>query len=371
MTGAEALHPETLAVTAGRDDSPGAPLNLPPTFASTFRDGGPIGYGRVGNPTWAAFEETLGALEGGRALAFSSGQAAISALLDCLPPGSRVVHPTDCYLGTRGLLAAAAADGRFSLRAVDVTDTAAVLAALGEADAIWLESPTNPQLGIAELPAILSAAAQSGVLGIVDNTFATPLVQRPLAWGAGAVVHSATKYLGGHSDLLLGAVVTADAARHEALAARRTLAGAVPGTMEAFLALRGLRTLPVRLARQQQSAAMLAAGLEQHGAVLRVRYPGLRSDPHHERARAQMDGFGAMVSFELADASSADRLVAALRLVVATTSLGGVETTIERRNRWPGEEHVPPGLLRLSVGLEHPDDLWRDLEQGLQQAGAG
>jgi cystathionine gamma-synthase len=178
-------------------------------------------------------------------------------------------------------------------------------------------------------------------------------------------VHSATKYLGGHSDLLLGAVVTTDRHRRDTLVECRTLHGAIPGVMEAYLALRGLRTLPVRLARQQDTAALLAGRLARHPRVTCVRYPGLPGDPCHERAAAQMRGFGAIVSFEVADASAADQLTSALRLIVGGTSLGGVETTIDRRSRWPGEEHVPPGLLRLSVGLEHPDELWADLEDAL------
>jgi cystathionine gamma-synthase len=362
---------ETIAVAAGRDERPGAPLNVPPTFASTYRDGGSIGYGRWGNPTWSALEETLGALEGGHAVAFSSGQAAISALFSTLQGTATVVCPVDAYLGTRGLLHQLAKRGTVRLRPVDVTDTEVVLAALTGTDLLWLESPTNPMLGIADLPRILRAAGEVGVTSVVDNTFATPLLQQPLAWGATAVVHSATKYLGGHSDLLLGAVISADSNLRDKLVGHRTLAGAVPGVMEAYLTLRGLRTLPVRLARQQGTAAMLAQRLSQHPSVARVRYPGLVTDPHHERARAQMAGFGAMVSFEVADGASADRVIGSLRLIVGGTSLGGVETTIDRRNRWAGEESVPPGLLRLSVGLEHPDDLWADLDQGLRCVDTG
>lgn len=361
---------ETLAVSAGRDTSPGAALNVPPTLASTFRDGGQYGYGRWGNPTWSAFEEALGALEGGHAVAFSCGQAAAAALVASLTTGATVIYPTFSYNGTRGLLRELEDSGRLQLRPVDVTDTAAVLAHLDGADLIWLESPTNPMLGIVDLPEVLAAANDAGVVSVVDNTFATPLLQRPLAWGASAVVHSATKYLGGHSDLLLGAVVTSDPGHRDRLVGRRTLNGAIPGAMEAFLALRGLRTLPVRLARQQETAGVLADRLNKHPTVTAVNYPGLATDPHHRRARALMSGFGAMVSFVVDGAGPADRLVGALQLIVATTSLGGVETTIERRSRWPGEEAVPAGLLRLSVGLEHPDDLWTDLSEALRHASA-
>lgn len=360
-----ALRAETIAVTAGRDESPGAPLNVPATFASTYRDGGEIGYGRWGNPTWSAFEQALGALEGGAAVAFSSGQAATTAALSSLPAGATVVAPLDSYLGTRGLLAHLESRGSLRLRLVDVTDTESVLASLGGADLVWLESPTNPMLGVAELPVILAAARDAGVYAVVDNTFATPLLQRPLASGASAVVHSATKYLGGHSDLLLGAVVTGDPGRRTQLVEHRTHEGSIPGVMEAYLALRGIRTLAVRLTAQARTAGELATRLERDGRVRGVRYPGLESHPHHERALAHMDGFGAIVCFEVADAEAADRLVSALGLIVATTSLGGVETTIERRGRWAGEERLPGGLLRLSVGLEHVDDLWEDIDRAL------
>jgi cystathionine gamma-synthase len=359
------LRAQTIAVVAGRDESAGAPFNVPPTFASTYRDGGAVGYGRWGNPTWSAFEQTLGALEGGHAVAFASGQAATAALLAPLPVGAVVTAPVDAYLGTRALAEDLASGGRLELRPVDVTDTEAVIDALQETELLWLESPTNPMLGIADLPAILAAARERGVFAVVDNTFATPLLQQPLRLGASAVVHSATKYLGGHSDLLLGVVVLAEPERRDALVARRTLEGAIPGVMEVYLALRGIRTLPVRLARAQQSAGALAERLAGEPRVRCVRYPGLSSDPHHRRARAQMSGFGAIVSFEMADADTADRVVSALRLIVGGTSLGGVETTIDRRARWTGEHNVPPGLLRLSVGLEHVEDLWDDLERAI------
>jgi cystathionine gamma-synthase len=365
VTDRQAWHPETAAVAAGRDSSPGSPFNVPPTFASTYRDGGPVGYGRWGNPTWSAFEDALGALEGGYAVAFASGQAAMAALLDPLPSSAVVTLADSAYLGTRGLLQDRECSGSLRLRQVDVTDSDAVLARLPGTDLLWLESPTNPLLGVADLPRILHAANQADVPAVVDNTFATPLLQRPLAWGATAVVHSATKYLGGHSDLLLGAVITTSQDRRNALIQHRTLHGAIPGVMEAYLALRGLRTLPVRLARQQETAMLLAWRLADHTAVTRVRYPGLPTDPHYQRARAQMHGFGAIVSFEVASAHAADLLTTALELIVGGTSLGGVETTIDRRNRWAGEEHIPPGLLRLSVGLEHPDDLWADLHDAL------
>lgn len=361
----EPWHPETVAIVAGRDDVPGGPFNVPPTFASTYRDGGALGYGRWGNPTWSAFEETLGQLEGGNCVSFASGLAAVSALLAALPLGSRVAYPGDGYNGTRAMLAQLTREGRLTSQALDVVNTDEVLAQLEHTDLLWLESPTNPMLGIADLAVLLAAARDRGVTAVVDNTFATPMLQQPLALGASAVVHSATKYIGGHSDLLMGAVIVADGRARDELVTWRTLHGAIPGVMESYLALRGLRTLPVRFERQQRSAALLAERLSSHVQVTVVHYPGLAADPGFSRATSQMNGYGAMVSFEVRDAETAERVVTRLRLVIGGTSLGGVETTIDRRGRWEGEEHVPGGLLRLSVGLEHPDDLWRDLTQAL------
>jgi cystathionine gamma-synthase len=337
----------TIAVAGGRPGAPGDPLNVPVTFASVYRAEGAVAYGRENNPTWTAFEDVVGALEGGRALSFASGIAAISAVLEELPVGATVVAPRDAYLGTRGYLADAGARGRLRTRLVDIADTAATLAACDGADLLWIETPTNPLLAVADLPALCAGA---GIAVAVDNTFATPLIQRPLTHGADIVVHSATKYLAGHSDVLLGAVVVRDPVRYEALAERRTLLGAVPGPMEAYLALRGVRTLHLRMERAQANAGELARRLEGHPAVARVRYPG----------------FGAMVSVELAGGqAAADALCAAVTLLAPATSLGGVESTLERRNRWPGEEHVPAGLVRISVGCEHVEDLWADLAQAL------
>jgi len=365
MTDAKKWHAETIAIVAGRDKSPGAPINIPPTFASTYSDGGELGYGRWGNPTWTAFESALGELEGGECVSFSSGLAAVASVLASLPLGTAVTYPGNGYAGTRGLLERLAKEGRLTIRTVDVVNTDDVIAALENTDLLWLESPTNPMLGIADLPVILAAAKRAGVVSVVDNTFATPLLQQPLAFGATIVVHSATKYIGGHSDLLLGAVIVADATRRDDLIAWRTIEGSIPGVMETYLALRGLRTLPVRFAKQQQTASLLAERLSTHPDVVRVRYPGLATDPGHARATQYMSGYGAMLSFDVADAATADRLVEKLQLIVGTTSLGGVETSIDRRGRWDGEDGVPPGLLRVSVGLEHPDDLWSDLLQAL------
>jgi cystathionine gamma-synthase len=368
--------PETVAVTVGRPPRvPGAPFNPEVQFASTYVAGpdvtATVGYGREGNPTWTALEEAVGALEGGSALTFASGLAASQAILELVEPGSVVVLPGTCYLGVAAAIESRATRYGWTVRRVDVADTEAVLAAADGADLVWLESPTNPMMEVADLPRIGRELA-GRVRLVVDNTFATPLLQRPLEHGASVVVHSMTKMLSGHSDVLLGAVVTRsdDAATLGALAGIRHCFGAIPGPMEAYLSLRGLRTLPLRLGRAAQNAQVLAERLARHRAVQRVRFPGLPNDPGHERASRTMTGFGSLISIELADAATADAFVAGCRLWVFATSLGGVESTLERRRRWPGElRSVPEGLVRLSVGIEHVEDLWDDLAQALDRLG--
>jgi cystathionine gamma-synthase len=335
--------------------APGEQVGAPLTMSSTYHADGPVSYGRGGNPTWSAFEEALGSLEGGDALVFASGMAAVAAALSLVPHGGRVVVPTAAYNGTLVTLADREGAGEVVVTPVDVTDTDAVVGALDGAAMLWVESPTNPLLDVADVAALASAAHERGLLVVVDNTFATPLLQQPLDLGADVVVHSVTKYLSGHSDLLLGATVTgpseAGRALHERLRRHRQMHGAIAGPMETWLALRGLRTLSVRLERASANARVLAERLEGHAGVERVRYPG----------------FGAMVSIDVAgDADAAERVAAATRLWVHATSLGGVESQIERRRRQPGEpEAVPENLLRLSVGIEDVDDLWRDLDAAL------
>ena len=275
--------------------------------------------------------------------------------------------PTTCYLGVAEAVDARARRYGWTVRRIDVADTDAVLAAADGADLVWLESPTNPMMEVADLPRI-GRELGGRVRLAVDNTFATPLLQQPLDAGADLVVHSMTKMLSGHSDVLLGAVVapSEDAATAAALAEVRHSFGAIPGPMEAYLSLRGLRTLPLRLGRAQQNASVLAERLARHPAVRRVRYPGLPDDPAYERAGRTMNGFGSLISIELADAATADALVDGCRLWVFATSLGGVESTLERRRRWPAElPSVPEGLVRMSVGIEHVEDLWDDLAQAL------
>jgi cystathionine gamma-synthase len=361
------LRPATLSVTSGRPPHvPDGPLNTPVVFASALHPGGVVGYARDGNPTWTPLEETIAALEGGgTGLAFASGMAAIAAVLDSLPVGAPVVHLDHGYTGTRELLTGGP-NGRWELRPVDIADTDATLAACDGAALLWLESPTNPMMDIADLRALAAGAHERGVLVAVDNTFATPLVQRPLDLGADITVHSASKYLAGHSDVVLGATVSRDTELTNRLRRHRRLHGAIPGPMETFLTLRGIRTLHVRMERAQASAAVIAGRLVEHPDVTRVRYPGLSSDPGHVRATAQMEGFGAMLAFELAGgATAAEAAARSTQLIVHATSLGGIETTMERRAKYDAEIGTPPGLLRVSVGCEDVDDLWDDLNHAL------
>jgi cystathionine gamma-synthase len=366
---------ETVAVTAGRPERVvDAPLNPPVVFASTYvgaheTSAASLGYGRYGNPTWLALEQAIGALEGGQALSFASGMAAAHAVLELVPPSGVVVIPDNCYLGVADAVERRATRYRWQIRRVNVADTTAVLAAAEGADVVWIESPTNPSIEVADLPTLGSHLGDNSLF-VVDNTFATPLLQRPLEVGADIVLHSATKLLSGHSDVLLGALVTKadDSRTFDALDVMRRSFGACPGPMEAYLALRGLRTLPLRLAQAQASAHVLAERLAGHECVQRVRFPGLPSDPGHDLARRTMSGFGSLISIDLPDVRTAEAFVDGCSLWVLATSLGGVESTFERRRRWQGEhQSVPEGLVRMSVGIEHVEDLWTDLAQALDR----
>lgn len=344
------MRPETWLVVAGRPaPAPGAPLNTPLIAASTYVLGSERIYSRnESTEGWEAFEAMLGGLEGGEAVAFSSGMAACAAVLGQLPSGAHLVLVDDCYQGVAAIAEAGARDHGWRVERLPATDPAWLQRA-GEADLLWIESPSNPLLEVADLEAICGASRSPGTRVVVDNTFATPLLQRPLELGADIVVHSATKLIGGHSDLLLGAAVTSEAVELERLRGMRQRNGATPGTLECFLALRGARTLALRLRQAQASAQQLAARLAGLAAVGRVRYPG----------------FGTIVSFELKDAAAADRACRSTRIIRHATSLGGVETSMERRSVHPGQEHIPPGLIRLSVGCEDLGDLWGDLEGAL------
>ncbi len=357
MSGTDALPPHLLTqvVSAGRPArEPDAPLNAPIVPVSALHAGGPLEYAREGAPTTAAFEEALGAVEGGITIAFASGMAAANAVFDIWPQGAIVVAPSAAYTGVAVRLRELNARGAIDLRIVDAHDTPAVLASLPDAHTLWLESPTNPLLDVADLPVVLSEAQRMGVHTVVDNTFATPMIQRPLDWGAEIVLHSVTKSISGHSDLLMGALVTRDADLAEALRVRRVLLGAAPSAFDCYLALRGLRTLGIRVERAQENARAVTQKIAGHPAVTNVRYPG----------------FGTMAALEIAGGpDAADRVCESVRVWTHATSLGGVESLLERRRRWPLESsRVPESLIRLSFGIEHLDDLLADLTQALDSA---
>ena len=344
---------ETAAITAGRPaQTPGAPLNAPISLNSTFVAGGDIGYGRFGNENWQALEEAITALEAGDStLAFSSGQAAIAAVFSLLPHGAPVVASDQGYSGTMALLKKYHEQGRLEVRFVNIANTKDVFEALIGAAFLWIESPTNPGLEVAEMALIIGEAKKRNMGVAVDNTFATPINQRPLEMGADISMHSVTKYLAGHSDVIIGSLTVKDPALRTRLWEARSILGAIPGPFESFLALRGIRTFPLRFKAAQANAQALVPLLKAHSAVGNLRYPG----------------FGAIISFEVsADAAGAEKVCESSRLITNATSLGGVESTWERRRRWPLEsESVPENLIRLSVGCEHLDDIWADIELAL------
>lgn len=374
-------HPSTAVVGLGRPAREvDASLNPPIVLSSTYVGvdppvSGERMYARVSNPTWEPLEAAISELEGSElpGLSFASGMAAVNAVFSLVPVGGVVAVPTTSYNGTIGLARRLAADGAIELREIEPTDPDATASALRGASLVWLESPTNPLLDVLDLPALISTARESGAVVAIDNTFSTPLRQRPLAAGADIVVHSATKFIAGHSDVLLGLVVVREQGLRDRILGHRTLTGGIPGPFESWLALRGLRTLAVRLDRAEENAAELARRLSARSEVARVRYPGLPGDPGHRIAAAQLDGFGAIVGIEFDDradalaAARADRFVRSLRVITPATSLGGVETLAERRRRQSSEpEQVPEGLVRVSVGIEHVEDLWADLERALE-----
>ena len=340
---------------------------MPPVFASNFYLPDERLYSRSdGTPTSDALEALLGGLDGGRALTFASGMAAAAVVFHRLPVGSTIAVPVDPYHGVAGIVDEGEAQGRWTVHRLDQADTAVWLDALQHCDLVWLESPENPLITIADLPAICSAPRRDGTLVAVDGTFATPLLQSPLAYGADVVMHSATKFIGGHSDLLAGVLVTADDELYDEFHQRRLLYGATIGAMEAFLTIRGARTLGLRLERAQANAMELARRLDAHEGVSRVRYPGLPSHPTHEVAAGFMSGFGAMLSFETTGPGErATAVCERVELINHATSLGGVESTMERRAVIPGQERIPPTLIRFSVGCEDVEDLWADLVHAL------
>lgn len=364
------IKPESWIVSAGRDSESGDPLNVPLIPASNFIIGKRREYSRDdGTPTWEALEAVIGGLEAGKSVAFASGMAAIASVFDQLAADAVVVIPDDCYQGVAGLAAMGVEKYRWSLQRVAVDDTDGWIRASKDADLIWLESPSNPLLTVADLEAICAAPRKPSAIVAVDNTFATPLNQQPLDFGATVSLQSATKFIGGHSDLLAGVATTRDDTLWHALKKSRELTGATPGTLEAFLAVRGVRTLALRLERAQKNAIFLAERLEEHSMVSLVRYPGLSSHPTYDTAKRVLNGFGTIISFDLrGDAAFADAICQNIKLIHHATSLGAVESTMERRAAVPGQEHLPPSLLRLSVGIEDADDLWDDLDAAIRSA---
>ncbi|MEW2545938.1 cystathionine gamma-synthase [Streptomyces sp. NPDC047002] len=378
----DSLNFETRAIHAGNTADPATGAVVPPIYqVSTYKQDGVGGlrggyeYSRSANPTRSALEENLAALEGGsRALAFASGLAAEDCLLrTLLAPGDHVVIPNDAYGGTFRLFARVASRWGVEWSVADSSDPEAVRAALTpQTKAVWVETPSNPLLGISDIAALAGVARSAGVRLVVDNTFASPYLQQPLALGADVVVHSTTKYMGGHSDVVGGALVVSDPALGEELAFHQNAMGAIAGPFDAWLVLRGVKTLAVRMDRHSENAERIADMLAHHPRVSQVLYPGLPGHPGHEVAAKQMKAFGGMVSFRVADGEAAAVAVCdRARLFTLGESLGGVESLIEHPGRMTHASaagsplEVPSDLVRLSVGIESGDDLLDDLKQAL------
>lgn len=371
-------HLDTLAIHAGQDPDPATGAIMTPIYqTSTFVQTEPgvnqgYEYSRSGNPTRAALEALIASLEGGRyGLAFASGLAATDTVMRLLNPGDHVVVGNDVYGGTYRLFERVL--GRYGLRFswVDLTDLDAVRAAITpQTKMIWLETPTNPLMSLADLEAISELSPDDGIIA-VDSTFATPILQQPLLLGADIVVHSSTKYLGGHSDVVGGLVALNDEALYEQLKFLQNAVGAVPAPMDCFLVMRGIKTLGIRMERHSLNALKIAQFLEDHVAVNRVLYPGIESHPQYELALRQMKDSGGMISILLANAEAARRMVSRTKLFALAESLGGVESLIEHpysmthASTATSPIAVPPELVRLSVGIEHVDDLIADLRQAL------
>ncbi|MBA8815231.1 cystathionine gamma-synthase [Microbacterium halimionae] len=373
---------ESLAVHAGQAFDPTTGAVIPPVhFSTTYAQDGIGGlrggyeYGRSGNPTRSALETQLAAIEGGaHALSFASGLAAEDALLRALlQPGDEVLLSNDVYGGTYRLLARVLAPWGIGLRIVDMSDLEAVRAALEErpAKVLWVETPSNPLLRITDIAGLADLGHAAGAVVVVDNTFASPALQQPLSLGADVVVHSTTKYLGGHSDVVGGALVINDDALAEQAKFLQFAAGAVSGPMDAWLTTRGVKTLAVRMQRHSENGGAIASFLESDERVARVYYPGLESHPGHELAARQMSGFGGIVSLALADGVAARKFAESTRLFTLAESLGGVESLLNYPDAMTHasvrgtELAVPEEVVRLSVGIENIDDLIADLDQAL------
>ncbi len=379
---------DTLAIHAGQEPDPTSGAVMQPiVLSSTFAQAAPgehkgWDYSRSGNPTRDALERCLAALEdGSRGLAFASGCAATTVLLHTLSPGDHVVCGDDVYGGTFRIFDKVMRPKHIASSRVDMTDLAAVRAAMKkETKLVWLETPSNPMLKVFDIEAIAALARAHGAACVVDNTFATPMLQSPLALGATAVVHSTTKYINGHSDAVGGFVATSDPGFGERLRFLQNAMGAVPSPFDCYLVLRGVKTLPVRVRQHCASAGELAERLEKHAQVARVHYPGLASHPGHALAKRQMRGMGGMISFELRGGLAASRaFLSRLRVFALAESLGGVESLAEHpaimtHASIPAADRqalgISDGLVRLSVGLEDVEDLWEDLDAGFAAARA-
>ena len=373
------LSPHTIAVAAGRPPrTAGSPVNPAIVLSSTYHSTAIPNeneklYTRLGTETWEPFEDAVAQLETAQlpGVLFSSGMASIAAVFALVPAGGKIVIARHSYQMALGLADELAERFNIEIVRVNIENTAETIASFNGANLVWVESPTNPMLEVGDLPALIEGAHQVGALIGVDNTFATPLLQQPLNLGADIVIHSATKSLAGHSDVVLGIALTNDATLHTHLTKYRGTHGAIAGPFEAWLALRGLRTLGVRVAAAGANAQYLAEQLQAHEATVEVRYPGLSTDAGHELAKKQMSGFGSIIGLRpIGGKEGAQKLVESLQLWTPATSLGGVESTLERRRRFTSESvSVPEDLIRLSVGVEAKEDLWQDLLQGLAQLG--
>jgi cystathionine gamma-synthase len=376
---------ETIAIHAGQEPDPTTGAAVVPIYAtSTYVQEAPgvhkgYEYSRTDNPTRTALQTQLAALEGvgegddGGCVATSSGLAATAMIGYLLNPGDHIVLPNDAYGGTFRLVARVLTEHGIEWSAADLTTSEGIVSAMQpNTKLIWVETPTNPLLRIVDIAAAADVAAASGARLAVDNTFATPYFQQPLSLGADMVVHSSTKYLGGHSDTVGGAIITNDGDLHERLRFLQNATGPIPGPFDAYLTLRGIKTLALRMERHQQNAAMIARFLEDDPRVARVWYPGLPTDPGHAIARSQMSGFGGMISFTpTGGLEAAGSIVGRTRLFFLAESLGGVESLIEvpavmtHLSVEGTDLEVPEDLVRLSVGVEHVDDLLSDLDRAL------
>ncbi|MFI7008934.1 cystathionine gamma-synthase [Streptomyces sp. NPDC050145] len=375
---------ETTAIHAGNTADPVTGAVVPPIYqVSTYKQDGVGGlrggyeYSRSANPTRTALEENLAAIEGGRrGLAFASGLAAEDCLLrTLLSPGDHVVIPNDAYGGTFRLFDKVVSRWGVEWSVADTGDVDAVRAAITpKTKAVWVETPSNPLLGITDIAAVAQVAHEAGAKLVVDNTFASPYLQQPLAFGADVVVHSLTKYMGGHSDVVGGALVVADSALGDELAYHQNAMGAVAGPFDSWLVLRGIKTLPVRMDRHSENATRVADMLTRHPRVTQVLYPGLPEHPGHEIAAKQMKAFGGMISFRVdGGEQAAVEVCNRAKLFTLGESLGGVESLIEHPGRMTHAStagsalEVPADLVRLSVGIESADDLLADLQQALEK----